>query len=149
MTAHTPDLAQLSAYQDGELGAAERQRLAAHLAACPVCTRQLAELQTLSARFKALPEAHLGFDLAGVIEGRLAALPRPRAARRRPVPWGWWPLALGAALSLGAGGFMGSALVVGSAATAPRVAAMRVFDPMPPGSLCLGLDSCYAKGSTP
>jgi anti-sigma factor RsiW len=149
MTAHSPDLAQLSAYLDGELDAPERQRLATHLAACPLCAGRLAELQTLSTRFKALPEESLGFDLAGVIEGRLAAMPAPRAARRRPTAWSWWPIALGAALSLSAGSFMGSALVVGSAATAPRVTAMRVFDTMPPGSLCLGLDACYAKGNIP
>jgi hypothetical protein len=25
--------------------------------------------------------------------------------------------------------------------------AMRVFDTMPPGNLCIGLESCYVKGS--
>lgn len=146
---HAPDLVQLSAYLDSELDAQTRQQVAAHLAACPLCAARLGELQALSARFKTLPEERLGFDLAGVIEGRLAALPRPRGARQRPAPPGWWPVAIGAALSLTFGTFMGTMLVGAGAATAPPMAAMRVFDALPPGNLCIGLDSCYAKGNTP
>lgn len=146
---HAPDLPQLCAYLDGELAARAQQRLTAHLAACPACAAQLAELQALSAQFKALPEEQLGCDLAGVIEGRLAATARPRATRRRRQPFGWWPVAIGAALSITVGIFMGSALVAAGAATAPRMTALRVFDTMPPGSLCLGLDSCFAKGTAP
>lgn len=147
---HAPDLPQLSAYLDDELDAGEQRRLAAHLAACPACAARLAELRALSADFRALPEESLGFDLAGVIEGRLAASPRPLAARRGQ---GWrtrytrWPVAVGAAASIAVGVFMGSALVAGGATTAPRIAALRVFDTMPPGNLCIGLDSCYTKGS--
>lgn len=146
---HLPDLPQLSAYLDGELDARARQRLAAHLAACPVCTAQLQRLQALSADFKALPEESLGFDLAGVIEGRLANAPRPPARRRRLGPLGWWPVAAGAALSITVGTFMGAALVPASAVTPPRLATMRVFDAMPPGSLCIGFESCYVKANAP
>jgi anti-sigma factor RsiW len=144
---HAPDLPGLSAYLDGELDAAEAQRIAAHLAACPDCAAHLAELQALSAAFRALPEETLGFDLAGVIEGRRAHAPRPTAARRRRDWWAGLPVAVGAAASIAAGVFMGSTLVAGGAATAPRMAALHVFDTMPPGNLCIGLESCYAKGS--
>lgn len=87
MTEHAPDLTELSAYLDGELDADARQRVAGHLASCPRCAASLGELQALAADFAALPEASLGFDLAGVIEGRLASPPRrPPAERRRR----WW-----------------------------------------------------------
>ncbi|MDP2810759.1 MAG: zf-HC2 domain-containing protein [Rhodocyclaceae bacterium] len=143
---HAPDLPELSAYLDGELDSGGRQCVAAHLVACAPCAARLAELQALSARFRALPEEKLGFDLAGVIEGRIAAR-RPPAARGRHGWFGQWPVAIGAAASIAAGVFMGSALVAGSGAMAPRVAALRVFDTMPPGNLCIGLESCYVKGS--
>lgn len=147
--AHLPDLPQLSAYLDGELDARARQRVAAHLATCPACSAQLERLQALSADFQALPAESLGFDLAGVIEGRLAAAPRPRAKPRRLGSLGWWPLAAGAALSITVGTFMGSALVPASALTTPRLATMRVFDTMPPGNLCIGFESCYVKANVP
>lgn len=144
---HAPDLPELSAYVDGELDGAGRQRLAAHLAACPTCAAHLAELQALSADFRALPKEHLGVDLAGVIEGRIAAVSRRPAARRRRSWLVGWPVTIGAVASIAAGVSMGSALVAGGAATAPRIATMRVFDTMPPGSLCIGLESCYVKGT--
>lgn len=144
---HAPDLPELSAYLDGELDAGEGRRVAAHLSACATCAAYLVDLQALSAGFKALPEDTLGFDLAGVIEGRLANASRPPVARRRRDWWLRLPVAVGAAASIAAGVFMGSALVAGGAATAPRMAALRVFDAMPPGNLCIGLESCYAKGN--
>jgi anti-sigma factor RsiW len=144
---HAPDLPALSAYLDGELDPDERQRVAAHLAGCPGCAAHLAQLETLAATFRVLPAEKLGFDLAGVIEGRLAVAPRQTTAHRRPERWLDLPLALGAAASIAVGVFMGSALVAGGAATAPRMAVMRVFDTMPPGNLCIGSESCYVKES--
>jgi anti-sigma factor RsiW len=147
--AHAPDLPSLSAYLDGELDAGAREHMATHLAACPLCAARLGELQALSAGLKSLPHEALGFDLASVIEARLgAAAPRSRGTRRGDGAWPWWPVALGAALSITAGMFMGSALV-GDAISTPPLAAMRVFDSMPPGSLCIGFESCYIKGNPP
>ena len=144
---HAPDLTELSAYLDGELAAAQRRQLAAHLAVCATCAKQLAQFQALSGDFKALPDAVLGFDLAGVIAGRIAAAPRPPGTRPR---LGWhvrWPVAIGAAASVAVGIFLGSLLVAGGdAAVAPPMAALSVVDTLPPGSLCIGLESCYAKG---
>ena len=145
--AHAPDLPELSAYLDGELDAGERQRVATHLSSCAPCAACLVELQALSAALKALPGETLGVDLAGVIEGRLANAPRPPAVRRRRDWWFGLPVAIGAAASIAAGVFLGSTLVAGSAATAPRMAALRVFDAMPPGNLCIGHESCYVRGS--
>ena len=149
-TEHRPDLPQLSAYMDGELDAGARQYMAAHLAACPQCAARLAELQALSQGLQALPQESLGIDLAGVIEGRLgAAVSAPSGKPRRGSAFGWWPAALGAALSISTGVFLGSALVSAGAVSTPRVAAMQVFDSMPPGSLCIGLSACYVKGQLP
>jgi hypothetical protein len=69
------------------------------------------------------------------------------APRHRSAWWAGLPVAIGAAASIAAGVFMGSTLVTGGVATAPRMAALHVFDAMPPGSLCIGLQSCYAKGN--
>lgn len=146
-TLHAPDLDQLSAYLDRELDPGEQRRVAAHLATCPLCTAQLGELQELAVGLRALPTESLGVDLAGVIEGRIAAAPRLAMPGRRRGWLGRWPVALGAAASIAVGVFMGSALVAGGAVSTPRVTALHVFDALPPGSLCIGLDSCYVKGS--
>ncbi len=150
MTEHEPDMIALSTYLDGELGIAERRRVAAHLAACPQCASRLAALQALTADFGRLPEENLGFDLAGIIEGRLAAAPRPRDKQGAARWWGLLPVSFGAAasiaISLTIGFGMGSALF-GGAAAMPRVTAMSVFDTLPPGGLCLGPESCYSKGA--
>lgn len=157
---HRPDLETLSAWLDGELDDAARQRVDEHLADCPACAAEAVALRELSAGFAAMRGETLGYDLAGVIEGRLAAAPRAPSpasvARRQPRRWlAWLPATVGAAASLALGIGLGSALLGGSAGTAGNVAdgapatlvsAMRVFDPMPPGSVCLGLDACYSKG---
>ncbi len=134
----------LSAHLDAELDAAAQRRVEGHLAACPHCAARLADFAALSADFARLPRESLGCDLAGVVAGRLAtAVPaRPRA----PAP-GWrglLPLGLGAAASVALGIAMGAALLGGGAAL-PRMTAMSVFDPIPPGGLCL--DACYARGA--
>lgn len=139
---HATDI-DLSAYLDAELPAPARQRIGAHLAACPRCTGRLAEFASLSADFTRLREESLGFDLAGVIAGRI---PAPAQSRQRPPAAGWHgllPLGVGASASIALGIAIGAVLFSGGAAL-PSVTAMSVFDPIPPGGLCLGLDSCYA-----
>lgn len=134
----------LSAYCDAELAAPARRRVAAHLAACPHCTRRLADFAALSADFAGLPRENLGFDLAGVIAGRLPAAVRPRPQARMP---GWrslLPLGIGASASVALGIAIGAVLFGGGGAALPSMTAMSVFDPVPPGGLCHGLDGCYA-----
>ncbi|MEW5744630.1 MAG: zf-HC2 domain-containing protein [Nitrospirota bacterium] len=41
----------LSAYNDGELNPGERERLKAHISACPACSRELGELASLRRLF--------------------------------------------------------------------------------------------------
>jgi anti-sigma factor RsiW len=146
MTTHEPDLIALSAYLDGELGDTGRCQMDAHLASCAPCTAHLAALQTLAADFDALPQDTLGFDLAGVIAGQIAATPHPLQRKLAPRWWGLLPASLGAAAALTLGIGMGSVLIGGGAAM-PRMAAMSVFDTLPPGGLCLGPESCYSKGA--
>jgi anti-sigma factor RsiW len=137
---------QLSAYLDTELASAEHRRIMDHLAACPRCTARLADFAILSADFARLPRESLGCDLAGVVAGRLAAAAPPRPRATAPDWRGLLPLGLGAAASVALGIAMGAVLFGGGAAL-PRVAAMSVFDPIPPGGLCPGLNACYARGA--
>ena len=136
----------LSAYLDAELASTECRHVADHLAACPRCAARLADFAALSADFARLPQESLGCDLAGVIAGRLAAAPRPRP--RAPGWCGLLSLGFGAAASVALGIAMGAALVGGGAAL-PRPAVLSVFDSIPPGSLCPGPESCYARGTLP
>lgn len=153
---HPCDIEALSAWLDGELDEAARQRVEAHLAACPACMAQAAGLRELAAGFVAMRGDTLGYNLAGVLEGRLAdaaARARPASPAQRPGGgWlGWLPAAFGAAASLALGIGLGSALLGGGAPAEPPtlVSAMRVFDPLPPGSICIGLEACYTKESQP
>ncbi|MBI2278283.1 MAG: zf-HC2 domain-containing protein [Dechloromonas sp.] len=144
---HAPDLVELSAYVDGELAAESRQRVDSHLAVCPDCATQVARFASLSADFAKFREESLGFDLAGVIEGRIAATERRPGRASGRGRFVRWSIALGAAGALVAGTQLGTVLVAGSGAgSTPPVATLRVFDAMPPGNLCVGLDSCFVKG---
>lgn len=143
---HVLDMIRLSAYLDGELDGPTQRETEIHLAMCPSCAARLAELRALSTAFDALPQDTLGFDLAGVIVGRLAAAPRPPQTKPASRWWGLLPTSLGAAAALTLGIGMGSILIGGGAAM-PRMVAMSVFDALPPGGLCLGPDTCYSKGA--
>ena len=142
-----PRTVEISAYLDHEQSAAERARLQSHLATCPQCGAMLAGLRGLRDELRELPEETLGFDLSEVIRGRLAATARPRPA---PSPRRRWfefvPMGLGAGAALSLGLFIGTGLTAGSAGVvAPRVAALAVFDPVAPGSLCAGAEACFAR----
>jgi hypothetical protein len=66
----------LSAYLDGELKNAERERLEAHVAACAACAVALAELREVMARARSLVDTPPATDLWPAIEARL----EPRSA---------------------------------------------------------------------
>jgi anti-sigma factor RsiW len=81
---HLGDL--LSALIDGELTGADLDRANAHLAACPDCRTEAAELRQLKRALRALAEA-AGADLHGAaaLSERLLALDGPgNHGRRRP-----------------------------------------------------------------
>jgi hypothetical protein len=135
----------LSAYVDGELPAAERAALEAHLAGCARCAAELSELRQVAGLLRALPAARvprsftLPVDAPSVVPARstapalpatprpLPAPSRPRAAARR-APWtgaAQWVGGLAAAAGLVillSGAFAGMPRVremAGSAARAP------------------------------
>src|SRR5262245_64293806 len=70
----------LSAYLDGELKNAERERLEAHVAECAACAVALAELREVMARARTLVDAPPATDLWPAIEVQLT----PRGAAARP-----------------------------------------------------------------
>jgi anti-sigma factor RsiW len=132
----------LSALVDDELAAPARAEIETHALSCPVCGAALADLNALRARFAALPELRVGFDLAPAIADRIRVAERALRARPARERLRWWqafPAALGAAASLSAGAYVGSFLVVGGGAVAsPAAIEMSVFDAVPPGGICLG-----------
>ena len=136
----------LSALADDELAGPARVALAAHAAGCPICAPVLAEIKALRNAFAALPAAVPGVDIAALVDGRIAAAAGAPMLQPRRVRWHWWqvaPAALGGALSLSIGAYMGSALMVG-AQVMPQPAALQMaaFTAIPPGALCPALQAC-------
>lgn len=142
----------LSALVDNELGEPERVALDAHVAGCALCAPVLAEFRQLRTSFAALPEVAPDVDVARLVEGRIAAAanapkPKPKPRQQR---WRWWqvaPGALGGALSLSLGAYLGSALMLGSQVAAqPAALQMAAFTAIPPGALCPALQACNPTG---
>lgn len=144
MNESCPRMSSLSGYVDGALPREERVAFEAHLHACPVCGAALAELDALRATFRALPDARLPYDMAELIVSRLPAEAPDRVWRERRSVRRLAPLTLGAAAALAGGIYLGGLLVgAASVASAPPVAALAVFDAVPPGALCTGDPACY------
>ena len=82
----------LSAYLDGELKHAERERLEAHLATCAACAVALAELREVMARARTLEDTLPATDLWPAIEAQLEPRTVRQPARRGVVLEGpkWW-----------------------------------------------------------
>ena len=78
----------LVSYLRGELEAAERAAIEAHLAACPVCRQALADFQRLAADLARLPApaVHWGAYRAD-LRNKLERRERPRRSR-----WIWLPV---------------------------------------------------------
>ena len=100
----------LSALIDGELSAAERDRVLAHVARCEGCRQEAAALRALKQRMHSLGEAMVDTALTG----RLMAMAASGGAQDAP---GWRPRALYAAARWVAAGLVASAMAgVGTAA---------------------------------
>lgn len=141
----------LSALVDNELDEPDRVALDAHVAGCAICAPVLAGFRQLRTNFAALPETALGVDFATLVDRRIAAAGMPKlVAKPRPLRWRWWqvaPAALGGALSLSIGAYLGSALMLGSQLTAqPATLQMAAFTEIPPGALCPALQACKPTG---
>lgn len=139
---------QLSELIDGELTIDAREQVTSHVTACPLCAERLRDLTGLHAALRPFAAARVGFDLAPLVEQRLAASVRPRQRERTPRWWQDWglvPSGLAAAGVLTVGFYLGALLAGGVGVAVARPPAMAVFDPVPPGGICAGLQSCFAQ----
>jgi anti-sigma factor RsiW len=140
----------LSALVDDELGEPDRVALDAHVAGCAICAPVLAGFRQLRTSFAALPELAPGVDFAALVDRRIAATAGASKPQPQPQRWRWWqvaPAALGGALSLSLGAYLGSALILGSQVAAqPAALQMAAFTAIPPGALCPALQACKPTG---
>ncbi len=147
MNTDCPRRADLSAYLDGELPAPARAALETHLRGCGVCDEHLAALTGLRRGVTALGQETVGFDLAPRLRQRLGATPAP-ALPWWPRPWGWLPLSFAATATVVIGVFLGSQLVRTTGTTDSSAPAMALFDPIPPGGICLSARPCHLQGKS-
>ena len=147
-----PRIEALSALLDDELVEPARLALDAHVAGCAICAPVLAGFRQLRTSFAVLPELTPGVDFAPLVDRRIAAnegAPKPQP-KARPQRLRWWqvaPAALGGALSLSLGAYLGSALMLGSQVTAqPAALQMATFTAIPPGALCPAPQACNSTG---
>ena len=151
-TEKCPRIEALSAFVDDELAEPARVELDGHVAGCAICAPMLAELRHLRSAFAALPVVAPGVDIALLVDHRIATASGVRKPKTQP--WQqrlrWWqvaPAALGGALSLSLGGYLGSALMFGSQVAAQPVALqMATFTAIPPGALCPAPQACNLTG---
>ncbi len=130
----------LLAYLDGELDAAARDRVEAHLAGCPQCADELAELRRLRAELRAtFPAALTPVRLPAAADRRIREQLRTRTERPRAwwALWQWRGVAAQVTLTLLVLFFVINTSLLPSAA--PAVAA-------PPETLVLG-QTQFAPGS--
>ncbi len=132
----------LSAYIDDELSGIEKGELESHLETCGLCQQMLDDLQHLRRNLRAMPPATVGFDLTPILQRKLAADKQQSRTTRR---WGVLPLSFAAALTVAFGILLGGVLANAPTRPSDMPQAMALFDPIPPGGLCIGLDSCYRK----
>ena len=141
----------LSAYQDGEIGGKERERIAAHLEGCPACRSTYAELERVWQSLEKIPGIEVSAGFEGRLFERINTVPEPHAWWRfhwgfLVVPWRLAPAMAAVVLLVGMvlGGYLGNVLVSGfSSAPAQMQASMvdtdivsfRVFSAAPPGTL--------------
>jgi len=141
----------LAAYQDGEIGGKERDRISAHLEGCPACRRAYAELDLLWQSLEKIPEIEVSAGFEQSLFERINAVPESRSRWR--FPWASWiyraypaPAMAAVLLFVGAvlGGYLGNALVSGFSSAPAQVQALkadtdivsfRAFSAAPPGTL--------------
>jgi len=141
----------LSAYQDGEVGGKERERIAAHMEGCLACRSAYAELERVWQSLEKIPGIEVSPGFEGRLFERINAV--PESCSRWRFPWVSWvdqwrlaPVMAAVLLLVGAvlGGYLGNALVSGFSSTPAQVQASRtsadivsfsVFSAAPPGTL--------------
>jgi anti-sigma factor RsiW len=138
----------LAAYQDGEIGGKERERIAAHLEGCPACRCAYAELDRVWLALEKIPEIQASPGFEQRLFAKIHTAPEPRFFWRFPRIFQWFPapamalvlMLMGAAL----GGFLGNVLVSGSRSVPDRavysqnsadILSFKIFAAVPPGTL--------------
>ena len=86
-------------FLDNELTGTERQKVDEHLARCPACQEELAEMRSLFVEIEALPDLALDVDLSSAVLAQLGAEDEATAASTGSL---WW-LAAQLVVALGAG----------------------------------------------
>lgn len=92
----------VAAYYDGEADPAERAEVERHVASCPECARDLAEMKELTGRLKSLGRAAAPATLAPAVAKEIGHRRAGPSSRR----WMGWSLSAAAALLLAFGTVM-------------------------------------------
>lgn len=146
MNKHCRRSEELSAYLDDELDGKSRLKFEMHLGSCFACKQMLQELRGLQRCFQTLPQQEIGFDITS---GVLAAAGRSASPTARAWPrlrlWQLLPVSFTAAATISLGVFLGTSLS-GPQDTVPAAPTLAMFDPIPPGGLCIGFAECFPKG---
>lgn len=74
----------LSAYQDGEIGGEERDRISTHLGGCPACRSAYAELEQAWQRLEKIPEIQASAGFERRLFERINAVSTSSKLRSRP-----------------------------------------------------------------
>ena len=118
----------LAAYQDGETGSEERDRIAAHMEGCPGCRSVCTELEQVWQSLEKIPEIEASPGFERRLFERINAVPEPRSRWR--FPWVSWiyraypaPAMAAVLLLVGTvlGGYLGNALVSSFSSSAPAL----------------------------
>lgn len=135
----------LSTYLDEELDEKSRLNLETHVQSCSSCQATLDDLRALHQVFQSLPRPQLGFDLAPAV---LAHGGRPRVPAGRVWEFRWWqllPVSFAAAATVSLGVFIGINLH-DRPEPEPGLPTLAMFEPFPPGSVCVGFFAgCYLE----
>jgi len=142
----------LSAYQDGEVGGKERERIAAHLEGCPACRNAYDELEQVWQSLEKIPDVEASRDFNRRLSERINAASEPRSRWR--IPWVSWvdqwrpapAMAFGVVLiGIAMGAYMGNLMVgndsrpvlsqAGYSQTGTDIHSFKAFAAVPPGSL--------------
>jgi anti-sigma factor RsiW len=148
-------ISRLSAYQDNELTAAEKEEVKGHLSGCPSCNEQFIKLQQAWEALGDLSNLNVSPGFYRQIQRRLAGA--GKGTLREPAYNGWFHrlLPTSAVASLVAAGIVLGAVagnsLVARTPTQPSphedslLSSLTIFDPVPPGTLADGLSRLMAR----
>jgi len=130
----------LSACLDPGWTGRRRALIVAHVRTCPVCAAELDALRSLSDGLRALPSPVLDVDLSRWHR----TVPLFAWLRKWRDGWAWVPASLAVTASLLAGISLGNLPATPAASAQPVEVAFRLdlFNPVPPGGLCVAAGLC-------